>query len=61
VRAGRDPRAVERCLARVGDAARAGANVMPASIDAVEACATVGEVCGVLRSVFGTYKEPVRF
>jgi methylmalonyl-CoA mutase N-terminal domain/subunit len=61
VRAKRDARAVERCLARLGDAARNGGNVMPLAIDAVEAYATVGEVCQVLKSVFGTYKEPVRF
>ncbi|MEE8409835.1 MAG: hypothetical protein V3T05_09535 [Myxococcota bacterium] len=34
---------------------------MPAAIDAVEAYATVGEVCGVLKEVFGSYEEPVRF
>ena len=34
---------------------------MPAIIDAVEAYATVGEVCGALKEVFGTYREPVRF
>jgi len=61
VRAERDAPAVERLLARVRDAARAGGNVMPAVMDAVEAYATVGEVCGVLKSVFGTYQEPVRF
>jgi len=61
VRARRDARAVEACLARLRDAARKGGNVMPLAIDAVEAYATVGEVCQVLKSVFGTYKEPVRF
>jgi len=61
VRARRDGGAVERCLARIAEAARAGENVMPSAIDAVEAYATVGEVCGVLKSVFGTYREPVRF
>ena len=35
--------------------------MMPATMDAVEAYATVGEVCGVLKDVFGTYQEPVRF
>ena len=34
---------------------------MPAAMDAVKAYATVGEVCGALKTVFGTYKEPVRF
>ena len=36
-------------------------NVMPAIMDAVEAYATVGEICTVLKEVFGTYREPVRF
>jgi len=30
-------------------------------MDAVEIYATVGEICGVLKEVFGTYDEPVRF
>ena len=34
---------------------------LAAVMDAVEAYASVGEVCGVLRDVFGTYREPVRF
>ena len=34
---------------------------MPAVMDAVERYATVGEVCSVLKEVFGTYVEPIRF
>jgi len=34
---------------------------MPAAIEAVGAYATVGEVCGVLKEVYGAYDEPVRF
>jgi methylmalonyl-CoA mutase N-terminal domain/subunit len=34
---------------------------MPAVIDAVKAYATVGELCGALKDVFGKYEEPVRF
>jgi methylmalonyl-CoA mutase N-terminal domain/subunit len=34
---------------------------MPSIMDAVEAYATVGEVCSTLKQVFGTYREPVRF
>ncbi len=60
VRRRRDGREVARRLARLEQAARSGENVMPAAIDAVEAYATVGEVCGVLKSVYGTYREPVR-
>jgi methylmalonyl-CoA mutase N-terminal domain/subunit len=61
VRAERDPAAVESALSALGAAASSGANVMPAAIDAVEAYATVGEVCDTLRGVFGTFDEPIRF
>jgi len=61
IRARRDSDEVARTLAAVKAAAKSGANVMPSVMDAVEAWCTVGEVCGVLRDVFGTYKEPVRF
>ncbi|HEC11140.1 MAG TPA: methylmalonyl-CoA mutase [Acidimicrobiales bacterium] len=61
VKASRDSEAVSRALAAVGEAARRGDNVMPAVIDAVEIYATVGEVCGALREVYGSYREPIRF
>jgi len=61
VRGQRDDAAVEAALEALRAAAEAGENVMPATMDAVEAYATVGEVCGVLSEVFGTYQEPVRF
>lgn len=57
----RDDNIVEACLAKVKAAAEAGDNVMPSVMDAVEAYATVGEVCGVFKEVFGTYQEPVVF
>jgi methylmalonyl-CoA mutase N-terminal domain/subunit len=41
--------------------AQAGKNVMPATMNAVKQCASVGEICNVLREVFGSYREPVRF
>jgi methylmalonyl-CoA mutase, N-terminal domain len=61
VRSERDSAAVERLLGRVRNAAKNQVNVMPPIIDAVEAYATVGEVCGALKDVYGTYQEPVRF
>ncbi|MAG63238.1 MAG: methylmalonyl-CoA mutase family protein [Planctomycetota bacterium] len=61
VRAERDSAAVERTLHALREAAQAGQNVMPAALDAVEAYATVGEVCDTLKGVFGGYKEPIRF
>jgi methylmalonyl-CoA mutase N-terminal domain/subunit len=59
VKAERDPRAVEAALARVGEAAGAGDNVVPSVLDAVRAYATVGELADVFRSVFGEW-EPDR-
>lgn len=61
VRRERDNRAVETALEEVRAAASSSANVMSAVMAAVEAYATVGEVCGTLKDVFGTYQEPVRF
>ena len=46
-------------LRAVEDAARGGANLMPAILQAVEAYATVGEIAGKLREVFGEYEEAV--
>ena len=61
IRATRDDARVERTLAVLRETASADRNVMPATMDAVEAYATVGEICGVLKCVFGSYQEPVRF
>ena len=59
----RDPERVAASLARLRDlAARPGsaeANLMPALIDCARAYATLGEMCGVFRAVFGEYREPV--
>jgi methylmalonyl-CoA mutase N-terminal domain/subunit len=43
-------------------AARPGSsdsNLMPHFIRSAAAYATLGEMCGVLRAVFGEYREPV--
>jgi methylmalonyl-CoA mutase N-terminal domain/subunit len=62
-RAERDPARVSAALARLRDlAARPGSsetNLMPALIDCATAYATLGEMCGVFRTVFGEYREPV--
>ena len=59
----RDGQAVEAALARLRAlAARPGSsetNLMPALIDCAAAYATLGEICGVFRAVFGEYREPV--
>jgi methylmalonyl-CoA mutase, N-terminal domain len=60
-RAQRDSATVERRLGGVKRAAAGRENLMPHFIDAVDEGATLGEVCNVLRTVFGVYhaKETV--
>jgi len=57
LRARRDPRPWESSLAAVEDRARAGGNIVAAIVDAVMAQATVGEIAGRLRTVFGEHRE----
>jgi methylmalonyl-CoA mutase N-terminal domain/subunit len=61
VRRTRDRAAVERALEAVRNAAADGSNTMPAIVDAVKTYASVGEITAALASVFGPYREPVRF
>jgi methylmalonyl-CoA mutase N-terminal domain/subunit len=61
VRAERDGDRVRAVLARVRADAAAERNVMPAIMDAVKAYATVGEITNELVTVFGQYREPIRF
>ncbi|MGZ3496248.1 MAG: acyl-CoA mutase large subunit family protein [Vulcanimicrobiaceae bacterium] len=55
LRARRDAALVARRLAEVRTVAKSKENLMPRFIDAVDAGATLGEVCDVLREVFGVY------
>jgi methylmalonyl-CoA mutase N-terminal domain/subunit len=55
VKAGRDSSAVARSLGALEEAARTGANTLPPLLDCVKAYATVGEMMGVFRKVFGEY------
>ncbi len=61
VRARRDATAAEAALRAVGDAARGGDNVVPACVAAVQAYATIGEVVGTLRDVYGTWRPTATF
>ena len=59
VRNERDQSAVGRALQRMENAAREGReNLMPYIVDAVRAYATLGEMCNLLRGVYGEYREP---
>ncbi|GBD15078.1 Methylmalonyl-CoA mutase [bacterium HR25] len=53
----RDNREVTRCLRALEKACRGNENVMPYLIDAVKAYCTLGEICDVMRDVFGVYQE----
>lgn len=54
----RDGGAVANALEKLKRAAQSGANTMPATIEAVRAYATLGEICSALRDVYGVYEEP---
>jgi methylmalonyl-CoA mutase N-terminal domain/subunit len=53
----RDPGDVDRTLEALRRAAAGAENTMPYILDAVRAYATVGEICGALQDVFGSYTE----
>ncbi|HEV2417427.1 MAG TPA: methylmalonyl-CoA mutase family protein [Terriglobia bacterium] len=54
----RDPLRVQSTLESLASAASTPENLMPYFLNCVRADATLGEICGVLRRVFGTYEEP---
>ena len=56
VRSTRDERAVRKTLEGLEAAARDGSSIVPPTIDAVRAYATVGEISETLRGVFGSYQ-----
>lgn len=55
----RDNVKVKDCLDAVRKGAQSEDNLMPLILDAVRHYATEGEICGVLREVFGEYRENV--
>ena len=57
MKAHRDQHAVDASLKALKEAANGEANLMPYLIDAVKTYATLGEICGVLREVFGEYQQ----
>jgi methylmalonyl-CoA mutase, N-terminal domain len=58
VRAGRDAGRVGQSLDRLRIACQGTENTMPFLIEAVHAYATLGEIIGVMKEVFGVYHEP---
>ena len=58
-RLARNEEAVQSSLLRLSHAAAyTGDNLVPVILDCARAEATLGEICGVLRDVWGTYTEP---
>jgi methylmalonyl-CoA mutase N-terminal domain/subunit len=57
LRNSRNSSEVEKSLAALQRTAEGSENTMPYILDAVRAYATVGEICGALRDVFGAYTE----
>jgi len=57
LRARRDAAACDAALAAIEQRAREGGSLMPALLEAVLAWATVGEIAGRLRRVFGEHRE----
>jgi len=57
-RSTRDNGAVQNGLKKLKQAAKNNENTMPATIEAVRAYATLGEICAALRDVYGIYEEP---
>jgi methylmalonyl-CoA mutase N-terminal domain/subunit len=60
LRARRDSGLVEEKLSALRKACEGTDNVMPIIIDAVKAYATLGEICGVMREVFGEYQQSIK-
>jgi methylmalonyl-CoA mutase N-terminal domain/subunit len=54
----RDNAAVQAALKRLKEACREGENLLYPIVEAVKVYATLGEICGVMRDVFGDYRAP---
>ncbi|MFP3320739.1 MAG: methylmalonyl-CoA mutase family protein, partial [Acidilobus sp.] len=58
IRASRDAERWKRSLDELRKAAERGDNIMPYVLQAVKAYATLGEIMGALKEVYGVYVEP---
>ncbi len=57
VREKRDSSEVAKRLEELKEAAQSDKNIIPVVIDCVESMVTIGEICDVLREIWGEYKE----
>lgn len=55
----RDNNAVKESLTEIKKVAQGDGNLMPSILKAVKTYATLGEICGVLREVFGEYEQNI--
>jgi methylmalonyl-CoA mutase N-terminal domain/subunit len=58
LRSRRDNQKVSELLTRLESAARGSDNLMPLMVECVENYITLGEICGLLRKVWGEYQSP---
>jgi len=56
----RDEEKVKKALAEIKKVAKTRDNLMPAMLQAVKSYSTLGEICSVLKNVFGEYKSVER-
>ena len=61
MRIARDETAVQATLDRLRDDASAGKNVMPTTVEAIKAYATLGEIVTILHDVHGRWKPNTAF
>ena len=61
IRKERNPKKHEKALDALRKACEGDANTMPFILDAVRAEATLGEICDVMREVFGVWEEPLLY
>ncbi len=57
----RDAARVAKLLEELREVARTDENLMPVTLECVRAHATLGEIVGALKDVFGVYREPIVF
>ncbi len=61
LRSERDNAAVKANLAKLKKACEGTQNVMPPILDCVRSYATLGEMVGTMKQVFGEYRDPGYF
>ena len=61
LKASRNNEKVKECLNNLVQSAKDGTNLMPEILDCARNYVTLGEMCGVLKSVFGVYEEQTVF